>query len=114
MIAFIFLKDPIKSTSHSATKSYNFSQILYRKRGHVATNWDSHFVTPMFKFIDLYVLLVHTLSLKYNISKCGVPMKAEIRQTLLSLAEPEYPRFSAKLMPTVDKETVLGIRAPLR
>lgn len=40
-------------------------------------------------------------------------MKDEIRQTLLAMAEPEYREFSAKLMPTVDKETVLGIRAPL-
>ena len=40
-------------------------------------------------------------------------MKDEIRQTLLSMAEPEYREFSAKLMPTVDKDTVLGIRVPL-
>ena len=40
-------------------------------------------------------------------------MKDEIRQALLSMAEPEYREFSAKLMPTVDKETVLGIRAPV-
>lgn len=29
------------------------------------------------------------------------------------MAEPEYREFSAKLMPTVDKETVLGVRVPL-
>ena len=40
-------------------------------------------------------------------------MKDEIRQTLLTMAEPEYREFSAKLMPTVDKATVIGIRVPL-
>lgn len=40
-------------------------------------------------------------------------MKNEIRQTLLSMAEPEYGEFSAKLMPTVDRATVIGIRVPL-
>ena len=40
-------------------------------------------------------------------------MKNEIRQTLLSMAEPEYGDFSAKLMPTVDRDTVIGIRVPL-
>ena len=39
-------------------------------------------------------------------------MKNEIRQTLLSMAEPEYGEFSAKLMPTVNRDTVIGIRVP--
>lgn len=40
-------------------------------------------------------------------------MKNEIRQTLLAMAEPEYGDFSAKLMPTVNRDTVIGIRVPL-
>ena len=40
-------------------------------------------------------------------------MKNKIRQTLLSMAEPEYGEFSAKLMPTVDRAAVIGIRVPL-
>lgn len=35
-----------------------------------------------------------------------------IRERLISLADPEYRDFQSKLMPTVDKETVLGVRMP--
>ena len=35
-----------------------------------------------------------------------------IERQLLSMAEEEYREFSAKLMPTVDKNKVLGIRIP--
>ncbi|MGN1195889.1 MAG: DNA alkylation repair protein, partial [Acutalibacteraceae bacterium] len=35
-----------------------------------------------------------------------------IRERLLSLADPEYREFQAKLMPTVDKQTVIGVRMP--
>lgn len=36
-----------------------------------------------------------------------------IKHTLLSMAEPSYRDFSASLMPTVDKNRVLGVRIPL-
>lgn len=35
-----------------------------------------------------------------------------IRERLISLADPEYRDFQSKLMPTVDKKTVLGVRMP--
>ena len=38
--------------------------------------------------------------------------KTMIRERLLSLADPGYRDFQSKLMPTVDKETVLGVRMP--
>ncbi len=37
----------------------------------------------------------------------------EITKTLISMGEEEYKKFSASLMPTVDKNTVIGIRIPL-
>jgi len=37
----------------------------------------------------------------------------EIQKKLLDMADCEYRDFSAKLMPTVDKNTVIGIRVPL-
>ena len=40
-------------------------------------------------------------------------MKKEIRDTLLLMGEDEYKDFSSKLMPTVDKERVIGIRTPV-
>ncbi len=40
-------------------------------------------------------------------------MKADIRDTLLSMGESEYREFSSKLMPTVDKSRVIGIRTPI-
>ena len=40
-------------------------------------------------------------------------MKADIRDTLLSMGESEYREFSSKLMPTVDKNRVIGIRTPI-
>lgn len=39
-------------------------------------------------------------------------MKDQIRNTLLSMAEPAYGDFSAKLMPTVPRAAVIGIRVP--
>ena len=36
-----------------------------------------------------------------------------IRKTLLSMGEAEYKEFSSKLMPTVEKSKVIGIRTPL-
>ena len=35
-----------------------------------------------------------------------------IRERLMSLADPTYRDFQAKLMPTVDKKTVIGVRMP--
>lgn len=40
-------------------------------------------------------------------------MDIDIQNKLLSMAEPEYKAFQCKLMPTVDQETVIGIRTPL-
>lgn len=40
-------------------------------------------------------------------------MKADIRFTLLSMGESEYRDFSSKLMPTVEKSRVIGIRTPI-
>lgn len=40
-------------------------------------------------------------------------MKDEIRKKLVSMAEDEYRDFSSKLMPTVEKSRVLGVRVPL-
>ena len=48
----------------------------------------------------------------YGIINQGDIMKKEIRNVLLSMAEEEYRDFSSKLMPTVDKNKVLGIRIP--
>lgn len=39
-------------------------------------------------------------------------MTMSIREDLKNMAESEYKEFSSKLMPTVDKETVLGVRTP--
>lgn len=36
-----------------------------------------------------------------------------IRETLLSMGEEKYRDFSSKLMPTIDKSKVIGIRTPL-
>ena len=35
-----------------------------------------------------------------------------IRERLMSLADSGYRDFQAKLMPNVDKETVIGVRMP--
>ncbi len=40
-------------------------------------------------------------------------MKDIIREKLISMGEEEYRDFSSKLMPTVPKEKVIGIRIPL-
>lgn len=40
-------------------------------------------------------------------------MKEDIREKLLSMSEEKYGDFSAKLMPTVKRSTVIGIRVPL-
>ncbi|MBE6606059.1 MAG: DNA alkylation repair protein [Ruminococcaceae bacterium] len=40
-------------------------------------------------------------------------IKSEIRNTLLSMGEEGYKDFSASLMPTVDKNKVIGIRIPV-
>lgn len=37
----------------------------------------------------------------------------DIRQRLLSLQDEKYRDFTAKLMPTVDKERIIGVRSPL-
>lgn len=37
----------------------------------------------------------------------------KIRETLLLMGESEYREFSSKLMPTVDKKRVIGIRIPI-
>ena len=38
--------------------------------------------------------------------------KEEIRQRLFSLADEKYKDFSSSLMPTVDKDKVIGVRTP--
>ena len=40
-------------------------------------------------------------------------MKTTIQETLLSIGEESYREFSSKLMPTVDKCRVIGIRVPI-
>lgn len=40
-------------------------------------------------------------------------IKETIQKTLLSMGEEEYREFSSKLMPTVEKSRVIGIRIPL-
>lgn len=40
-------------------------------------------------------------------------MKDRIREELLAMGEAKYREFSAGLMPTMDKEKVIGIRIPL-
>ena len=40
-------------------------------------------------------------------------MKEDIREKLLSMSEEKYGDFSAKLMPTVKRSAVIGIRTPL-
>lgn len=40
-------------------------------------------------------------------------IKEKIQKTLLSMGEETYRDFSAKLMPTVEKSTVIGIRIPM-
>ncbi len=40
-------------------------------------------------------------------------MKTTIQKDLLSMGEEAYRDFSSKLMPTVEKETVIGIRVPV-
>lgn len=39
--------------------------------------------------------------------------KEDIRQRLLSLKDEKYRDFTSKLMPTVDKEKIIGVRTPL-
>lgn len=39
--------------------------------------------------------------------------KEDIRQRLLSLKDEKYRDFTAKLMPTVDKKKIIGVRTPL-
>ena len=36
--------------------------------------------------------------------------REDIREVLLSMADVEYREFSSKLMPTVEKESVIGVR----
>lgn len=38
--------------------------------------------------------------------------KGEIRERLFSLADEDYKEFHSKLMPTVDKEKIIGVRTP--
>ncbi len=40
-------------------------------------------------------------------------MKSEIQKALISMGEAEYREFSSKLMPTVEKAKVIGVRVPL-
>ena len=39
-------------------------------------------------------------------------MKMDIQKVLLSMGEEEYKNFSSKLMPTIDKDKVIGVRTP--
>lgn len=40
-------------------------------------------------------------------------IEKEIRETLFSLQDEKYIEFSAKLIPTVDKKNIIGVRNPL-
>jgi len=40
------------------------------------------------------------------------PIETEIRRELLALAAPDYKKFQCALMPTVDPDTVIGVRMP--
>lgn len=40
-------------------------------------------------------------------------MTSEIQKALISMGEEEYREFSSKLMPTVEKDKVIGVRVPL-
>ena len=40
-------------------------------------------------------------------------MTARIRTELLEMQDTDYRDFHAKLMPTVDKDAVIGIRVPI-
>lgn len=39
-------------------------------------------------------------------------MNSDIQKMLISMGEEKYKEFSSKLMPTVDKEKVIGVRTP--
>ena len=40
-------------------------------------------------------------------------MQAMIQKTLISMGDEAYREFSSKLMPTVEKSKVIGIRTPI-
>ena len=42
-----------------------------------------------------------------------ISIESNIQSELKSMAEKEYREFSSKLMPTIDKSTVLGVRVPM-
>ncbi|MBR2477032.1 MAG: DNA alkylation repair protein [Clostridia bacterium] len=42
-----------------------------------------------------------------------ISIKSIIRKTLISMGEEKYREFSSKLMPTVSKDKVIGIRTPI-
>lgn len=42
-----------------------------------------------------------------------IMIKSDIQKTLLSMGEEEYKIFSSRLMPTVDKSNIIGIRTPV-
>ena len=46
------------------------------------------------------------------ITDCEPGSVEEVRDILFSLAEEEYKRFSSSLMPTLDRERVIGVRIP--
>ena len=48
-----------------------------------------------------------------NLSSEVIGINSMIQKALLSMGEEEYREFSSKLMPTVDKSSVIGIRTPV-
>ncbi len=40
------------------------------------------------------------------------PIETEIRRELFALADPDYKKFQCALMPTVEPDTVIGVRMP--
>ena len=45
-------------------------------------------------------------------NKEPVENQTPFRAELMALADPSYRDFQARLMPTVDRETILGVRMP--
>ena len=52
------------------------------------------------------------MNLSY-IPKEVIAMSDTIKSTLISMGEDEYKKFSSKLIPTVDRDKIIGIRTPI-
>lgn len=49
----------------------------------------------------------------FDLEKSVEPEIGRIRERLFSMAEKEFGEFSSKLMPTVEKQRIIGVRTPL-